>query len=255
MTAVAPHPGCKILELDATVVVVFRMFIVLVKGREEIELAVQVNHLLLIIMFFKAPRLRSPNESISPNRMTALQTARSPRSTPSNSSWSRHSVQILAIAFVALSFTMWSLLMQHQQNDLFVTTETAITTNSAAKNAAGSARPPLVATRHQGLSTCGILPFDLSVNHLQRIELAGGALPEQRAAAEEDFLPIIAGGTRPELRFRLKPAVGASPSAIKDISAYTRLLQKMLTIRLYYGILEKCPSMACRIPFHGVDVT
>ena len=65
-----------------------------------------------------------------------------------------------------------------------------------------------------------ILPFDLSVNHLQRIELAGGALPEQRAAAEEDFLPIIAGGTRPELRFRLKPAVGASPSAIKDISAY-----------------------------------
>ena len=70
------------------------------------------------------------------------------------------------------------------------------------------------------LSTrAAIIPFDLSVNHLQRITLAGGALPEQVSGAPEDFLPIIADG-RPKLRFRLKGSIGASPSAMKDISAY-----------------------------------
>jgi len=69
-----------------------------------------------------------------------------------------------------------------------------------------------------------IIPFDLSVNHLQRIKLAGGALPQQAEGADEDFLPIIAGTS--QLRFRLKSRRGASPAAIKDISAYQIVAQQ-----------------------------
>ena len=36
-----------------------------------------------------------------------------------------------------------------------------------------------------------IIPFDLSVNHLQHIQLAAGALPQQAQGAHEDFLPVI----------------------------------------------------------------
>lgn len=68
-------------------------------------------------------------------------------------------------------------------------------------------------------TTAAIIPIDLSVNHLQRITLAVGALPEQVTGAPEDFLPIIAEDN-PKLRFRLKDSVGASPLAMKDISAY-----------------------------------
>ncbi len=64
----------------------------------------------------------------------------------------------------------------------------------------------------------GIVPFDLTMNNLHVIQKAGGALPQQILPTEEDFLPVTM--TLPELRFRLRPATGASYSAVRDISAY-----------------------------------
>lgn len=63
----------------------------------------------------------------------------------------------------------------------------------------------------------GLLPIDLSMNNLQVISRAPGALPQQ-IHTEEDFLPITSSD--PELRFRLRPTAGASHAAIRDISAY-----------------------------------
>eukprot|EP00978_Attheya_sp_CCMP212_P003157 scaffold6566_cov49-Attheya_sp.AAC.1 len=73
-----------------------------------------------------------------------------------------------------------------------------------------------------------VVAFDLSVNHLQRIELAGGRT--EQVGAAEDFLPIVLPNSynndeQPvnsaiDLRFRLKGIVGGSFSAMQDISAY-----------------------------------
>lgn len=65
-----------------------------------------------------------------------------------------------------------------------------------------------------------IEPYGLRVNNLQLIEQAGGALPEQKEGAPEDFLPVVSLDEPIHLQFRLRGVPGARVSAMKDISAY-----------------------------------
>lgn len=108
-----------------------------------------------------------------------------------------------------------------------------------------------------------ILPFDLSVNHLQRIPLASGALPEQVAGADEDFLPIVSKDSTPQFRFRLKTLEGASIAAIKDITAYQvrpentslSLLIRTLILPLYCPVVADCCSTCTRRQCYSMGFT
>lgn len=98
-----------------------------------------------------------------------------------------------------------------------------------------------------------IIPFDLSVCHLQLIELAGGALSHQvHGVVEEDFLPIVTSDSI-HLRFRLKPSLDASPAAVRDISAY-RIIAKPAhndSISLWDSGKVRVKSMPHSIPWNG----
>lgn len=63
--------------------------------------------------------------------------------------------------------------------------------------------------------------FGLSVNNLQRIEKAEGALKnEQIGGVPEDFLPVVTLDSPIALRFRLRGVAGNPVSGMKDITAY-----------------------------------
>ena len=64
-----------------------------------------------------------------------------------------------------------------------------------------------------------VAPFDPVMNGLRTVFAAPGALPEQRALAE-DFLPCFASGAALRLGWRLRRVVGGDASAAEDISAY-----------------------------------
>jgi hypothetical protein len=98
-----------------------------------------------------------------------------------------------------------------------------------------------------------IVPIDLSVNNLQVIQKACGTLENQSSGAAEDFLPIVLSNTWPMFRFRLKPAAGACPLAIRDISAYRIVAQHAhnMTVLWDSGKIIVTDSMPHSIPWGG----
>lgn len=144
---------------------------------------------------------------------------------------------------LAAVLALWSLSLQQQvfamqgneaakyANELVSLLGAAVT--SSAGGSSGS-------TTAASVGGASLVPIDLSVNHLQTIPMANGVLAQtQPGAADEDFLPIVdfgaaAGGGGgagsvaglPEFRFRLRPSVGATPAAMKDISAYRIVAQQ-----------------------------